>query len=241
MNNPWSLTNPSLTSYGTLLSGYLDTNATNDATVTLSQIPYSEYDVYVYFGAGTNNRTGQITDGTTTYSFRTSSIDPEFAGTYLQATDTGTSFPDANYAIFGGHTSPSITLTYLRGSGNGGIHAVQLVSRDPDLDEYELWAATSFTGAPAGTDTSRTGNPDGDDYSNLEEFLFVLDPLVQDSPILSCTQDGSEFAITYNRRSIDGTSVRATWSDTLQPGSWRNSDEVLKVGGELLEGGLKLV
>ena len=232
MNNPWSLTNPSLTSYGTLLSGYLDTNATNDATVTLSQIPYSEYDVYVYFGAGTNNRTGQITDGTTTYSFRTNSIDPEFAGTYLQATDTGTSFPDANYAIFSGHTSPSITLTYLRGSGNGGIHAVQLVSRDPDLDEYELWAATSFAGAPAGTDTSRTGNPDGDDYSNLEEFLFVLDPLVQDSPILSCTQDGSEFAITYNRRSIDGTSVRATWSDTLQPGSWRNSDEVLN--GEVL-------
>ena len=233
MNNAWSVNNTSLTSYATLLSGYLDTNNNNpNSTVTLSRIPYSRYDVYVYFGSDQNNRTGQISDGTTTYSFRTLSNDPELAGSYVQTTDTGNGNPSANYAVFSSKTDSSLTLTYTRGSGNAGIHAIQVVSQEPPLTNYQRWALDAFQGAPADTNTSETGNPDGDNYTNLEEWVLVTNPLVNDSPTLISEQIGNTFTITYNRRDIGTLSVRATWSDTLLPGSWRSAGQLLE--GEVL-------
>ena len=233
MNNAWSVNNTSLTSYATLLSGYLDTNNNNpNSTVTLSRIPYSRYDVYVYFGSDQNNRTGQISDCTTTYSFRTLSNDPELAGSYVQTTDTGNGNPSANYAVFSSKTDSSLTLTYTRGSGNAGIHAIQIVSQEPPLTNYQRWALDAFQGAPADTNTSETGNPDGDNYTNLEEWVLVTNPLVNDSPTLISEQIGNTFTITYNRRDIGTLSVRATWSDTLLPGSWRSAGQLLE--GEVL-------
>ncbi|MDF1862257.1 MAG: glycosyl hydrolase [Verrucomicrobiales bacterium] len=86
---------------------------------------------------------------------------------------------------------------------------------------YLLWASTAFAGAPPGTDRSKGGNPDGDEFTNVEEWVLVLNPLTPDSPVLTTTQAGGNLVVTFNRRSVGDPYVRAAWSETLLPGSWR--------------------
>ena len=224
MNNPWSGANTA-TPYGSLMSGYLDTNANNDASVSFTQIPYPEYDIHVYIGSnGNNGRNGQITDGTTTYSFDAISNEGLTGSSYVQTLETSnTTFPDANYAVFSGKTDSSFTVTYLRGSGNGGIHGIQIVPTGTiiELTPYQQWAETFFEGAPAGTDTSETGNPDGDTFTNIQEWAFVTDPLTADSPIVAQYVDGDQFIIEYKRRNVNDPTIRAAWSVDLDPDNWR--------------------
>jgi hypothetical protein len=101
--------------------------------VTLSQIPYAQYDVYVYFSADTANRLGSIGDGSTTYYFST--IGPaEISGanaSLIQTTDTTGASPLADYAKFSGETASSLTLTCNALGGNDqwlGIAGFQIVA-----------------------------------------------------------------------------------------------------------------
>ena len=172
MNNTWNIDNENLTPYGLLYAGYLDTNAVNNSSVTLSNIPYASYDVFVYFGAGGTGSTQKITDGQTTYSFKTAARVSE-AGTYVQTTDEGNAYPSANYAKFSGKTSSSVTVTFLRGSSNGGINAIQIVpSQQPT--PYDEWAAA------LGMNVLAEGAPDfdldGDGMNNLLEFVLLSNP-----------------------------------------------------------------
>ena len=82
-----------------LMYGYIDPSSTGgSATVTLSGIPYSKYDLYVYFNSDNGpGRTGYVTDGTTSYYFSNVG-DSAFPG-FLQTTSTSSSSnPTANYA-----------------------------------------------------------------------------------------------------------------------------------------------
>ena len=57
-----------------LLNGYLNSGNSNTPTnssVSITQIPFSYYDIYVYFSSDTAGRIGTVTIGTTTYSFTT--------------------------------------------------------------------------------------------------------------------------------------------------------------------------
>jgi hypothetical protein len=78
--NTWSIHNshPGADANGTynkeLLNGYLNSGASQvprACSVNLTQIPFSYYELYVYFSSDVAGRTGTITDGTTTYSFTT--------------------------------------------------------------------------------------------------------------------------------------------------------------------------
>lgn len=69
---------PGADSDGTLnkemLHGYLNSGQNeppNSSSVTLSEISYATYDIYVYFSADVADREGSVTDGTSTYYFRT--------------------------------------------------------------------------------------------------------------------------------------------------------------------------
>jgi len=137
-----------------LMNGYLDDQSEGgDVTVTfgnLSQFSTAGYDVYVYFGAGTDNRNGTLSNGATTYDFNTSSsIGYVFPSDYAQVTSTDSSFPDGNYALFAGLTNDNFTVIYERGSGNGGIHAIQIVAHVPVSPSDLL--AINFSGNDAGT------------------------------------------------------------------------------------------
>jgi len=121
-----------------LLNGYLNAGpaawgpSVTNSHITLSQIPYAQYDVYVYFSSDVAGRNGSVTDGTTTYFFST--IGPgSISGAnalLTQTTDISALFPQADYARFSG-TASSLTLTCDALSGNDqwlGIAAFQVVA-----------------------------------------------------------------------------------------------------------------
>jgi hypothetical protein len=88
--------------------------------------------VYVYFSSDTAGRIGAVTDGTTSYDFAT--LGPAaISGTnalFTLTTDTSGLFPAADYAVFSGETSSTLTITCNALGGNDqwlGIAGFQLV------------------------------------------------------------------------------------------------------------------
>jgi hypothetical protein len=114
-----------------MLKGYLNGNGAASTSLTLSQIPYASYEVYVYFASDDSARVGTVTDGTTTYSF--GMLDNMIAGSnalFAQTTDTGLLFPEANYAVFSGLSGDSQTFStsFMNAGEYGGISAFQVVA-----------------------------------------------------------------------------------------------------------------
>lgn len=113
-----------------LLNGYLNAGGTGSSQVVLSEIPHALYDVHVYFSSDVANREGRVTDGTSTFYFRTSgpaSINGANA-TLTRTTDTTDDAQDAlaNHAVFEGLSGARRTLTVAI-PAFGGIAAIQVV------------------------------------------------------------------------------------------------------------------
>lgn len=154
--NNWNIqgTHPGLDGDGAsnkeLLNGYLNAGpaawnpAITSSSVTLSQIPYPKYDVIVYFSSDAADREGTVSDGTTTYHFKT--LGPaSIAGSnaiLAGATDTTTAgyTVGANYAIFSGLTGVTKTLTVQMRDNDewGGIAGFQVVANLGSVPEFGL-------------------------------------------------------------------------------------------------------
>jgi alpha-galactosidase len=142
--NNWSIQNshPGVDADGyydrELLNGYLnsgDNNIPANSSVSIMQIPFSYYDLYVYFSSDVDKRTGTVTDGNTTYGFTTtgnaSITDASGNAVFTQTTDTSASYPPANYAVFTGISGSSKTIN-CNIPLYGGIAGFQIVPRlDP--------------------------------------------------------------------------------------------------------------
>ena len=133
-NGTWNTTNGTTDPDAKLMNGYIDNiNADGFCTIDLSGIPYAAYDVYVYFGSDGNGRTGAIESTTAgqTFSFTTFSNAPGGAGfspsDYLLTEDEGMGNPNANYCVFRNQSESDFSVQVNRGSGNSGIHAIQIV------------------------------------------------------------------------------------------------------------------
>lgn len=101
------------------------------STLTLGNISFSAYDVYVYFSSDADGRTGTISNGTTTFSFSTDTrakVDAHGNFAFAQTTDTGLSHPSADYAIFSGLTGGSQTFTIANASDGMGFAGIQIVA-----------------------------------------------------------------------------------------------------------------
>lgn len=121
-----------------LLNGYLNSGPAGwnppitHSNVVISEIPYTNYNLIVYFSADVAGREGDVTDGTTTYSFNTvgpASVSGSNA-ILAQTTDTaGTYLSTANYAVFSGLSGASQTLTVQMRDNDewGGIAGFQIV------------------------------------------------------------------------------------------------------------------
>lgn len=120
------------TPYGRLFNSVLYGRSTGnpDTTVSLTGIPYANYDVYVYFGSDGNDRTGTLSSVSagTTYSFTTQVVTGT-PGSFLQTTDTGLGYPEANYAVFGGQSGASFDVTVTVGDlqNSMGIYGIQVI------------------------------------------------------------------------------------------------------------------
>lgn len=141
--NGWSITgsHPGQDSDGTynkeLLNGYLNAGPATwnpvptYSQIVISQIPYTSYDIIVYFSSDTAGREGDVTDGATTYSFQTvgpSSVSGSNA-VLLETTDTiGSYTTTANYATFSGLTGTTQTITVQMRDNDewGGIAGFQV-------------------------------------------------------------------------------------------------------------------
>jgi hypothetical protein len=155
--NNWSIqsSHPGADANGTynkeLLNGYLNSGTGQSpaaSEISITQIPFSYYDLYVYFSSDTAGRTGTVMDGTTIYSFSTIGS-PSIAGVnamLARTTDTGTGYPSANYALFSGISGTNKTITCNLPLW-GGIAGFQIV---PQTDPLPA-AALSIQKNPGGT------------------------------------------------------------------------------------------
>ncbi|HLX60329.1 MAG TPA: autotransporter-associated beta strand repeat-containing protein [Planctomycetota bacterium] len=116
-----------------LMNSYLDTNANagnTTNTITITNIPYANYRVYVYVQSDGGGRQGHVTVGATTYYFNTIGNGAPFAR-YVQTTATTTAtIPAANYALFDNLTGSTLTISQVRDTNNCGVNAVEIVSLD---------------------------------------------------------------------------------------------------------------
>jgi hypothetical protein len=110
-----------------LLNGYFDQHGLE--SIAINAIPYSTYDIYVYFNSDTAGRVGTVGIGGTTYDFSTygpASVNGP-NGLFLQTTDTTGANPTADYAVFTGLTGSSQTI--FESTANGaGIAGFQIVA-----------------------------------------------------------------------------------------------------------------
>jgi hypothetical protein len=132
-----------------LLNGYLNSGAGNVPTnsfVALTQIPFSYYDLIVYFSSDVAGRNGTVTDGRTRFSFSTigpSSISGANA-VLSRTTDAGNGFPSANYAVFTGLSGSSQNIQ-CHIPLYGGIAGFQIVPRPDPLPTAKLMIESTDT------------------------------------------------------------------------------------------------
>lgn len=122
----------------------------NDTTYTLSAVESYDSDGFI-----------------TTYVWE---IDHNEQLEYLYATEQQYKFRDTGLY--------KIKLTVIDNSGKAGVNFTAVYSvPDSDLDGMaDWWEMDYFNGLSA----LPTGNPDGDGYNNLEEFVHGTNPLVPD-------------------------------------------------------------
>jgi Bacterial alpha-L-rhamnosidase concanavalin-like domain len=130
-----------------LLGGYANTSSGVSGGVevfSISGIPYSAYNVIVYFSSDTTNRTGTIAcaNAGITYDFTT--IGPaSVSGTsalLVQTTDTTGANPPADYAIFSNLTggSQTLTLSIPNGGGIAGFQIEPTSASSANVHVYDL-------------------------------------------------------------------------------------------------------
>ena len=106
----------------------VDIDSSPGSTIDFSQIPYSTYDVYIYFCEDTTSvaaQTFSVTDGTTTYYYENQGADNFNSGTLAAVTSTSVGSPDTtgNYVKFTGLTAAAVTITCIS-STNSAVDVV---------------------------------------------------------------------------------------------------------------------
>ena len=141
-----------------MLKGYVDMSGGQPVTVTLAEIPYAKYDIYIYMNSAAADREGYVTDGASKFYFRTygsGAISGDNA-VFVRATETTDLTPNAaaNYAKFFNLSGASQTLTVFA-AGNGGIAGIQVVEvTSPETNG--IW-----TGGASNSNWSETANWSG--------------------------------------------------------------------------------
>ncbi len=156
-----------------LLHGYIESRLDPGATVNLSNIPYSTYDVYIYVAGGTNGTVGRISidrDAPFRY-YRVLQHDaylpattPTAGNPYSVPAMIGDSdsriaaltAPPATFVRFTDVTGSSLTITAtdsVLNANSGGIAAIQIVDRSSTLA-----APTGLSGTPGGGQVALSWN-----------------------------------------------------------------------------------
>jgi hypothetical protein len=205
---------------GYLNAGYADWGPPQTfSQIVISQIGYTGYNIIVYFSSDVAGRAGDVTDGTTTYSFNT--VGPGSVtganAVFAQTTDTDATYTTAaNYAIFSGLSGESQTITVQMRDLDawGGIAGIQIVSTDPAPFDYAAWIG-QFPNV--GLLTGFNDDPDGDGMKNGIESIFGTNPGTADRGIEAITRSGNTLNFRHPQNANLPTNVgeQYVWSSDL--------------------------
>lgn len=129
--------------------------------------------------------------------------------TINQLTLAGVTVAPGTYGALDNLTPGIIQTARIKGDG------LLAVSVGPPSDPYVLWSAQITTG-----DSSRTGDPDGDGFNNLEEYLFGTTPVASTGSLSTFESTPSGLIVRWNQRATTGTYVlleSATMSEPAWP------------------------
>ncbi|WP_372845737.1 M60 family metallopeptidase [Pontiella sp.] len=124
-------------------------------------------------------------------------------------------------SAYAGNDEVTICFRTANRLWNAADPAIDNIRLEETATAYGTWAAIAFAGAPDGTDTTASGNPDGDRFNNRLEWALVLDPLVADQPSMDVSMGDSDFTVIYSRRNSDDVAVFASWATSPTATVWR--------------------
>jgi uncharacterized protein (DUF1800 family) len=166
-----------------LMSGFARAYAATPLTLTLSNIPFANYDLHVIVGGSYDGQSGRVRLGTNSATdryFYSQTTAPEQSFTEIPA---GTNYHWGNRASYTNLTATNATLTVNNLSGWAlGIHAVQIIDRTLDADTSGIpdWWENQFALQP-GSIALAAADSDGDGLSNSQEFQRGSHPHKVDS------------------------------------------------------------
>jgi beta-glucanase (GH16 family) len=202
-----------------LASGEIWNGSTAAAnSMTISNIPYANYDVYIYadIDASGRDETVSLTSSGGSaqyYSFLTESGGAAWTPAISTWNGTGTApkLPSANYVHFAGLSSSSFSTTFWA-PGNGGINAIQMV---PTLVITSNATATATGGAPFSYQITATTNPTSFSATGLPSGLSLnaTTGLISGTPSVS-----GSFPVVIAAASATGTAM-VTLTLTVNPAS----------------------
>ncbi len=131
--------------------------------------------------------------------------------TINRLTLAGVTVAAGTYGALDNLTPGIIQTARIKGDG------LLVVSAGPVTDPYLLWSAQITSG-----DSSRTGDPDGDGFNNLQEYLFGTSPTVSTGSLSTFESTPSGLVVRWNQRATSGTYVLQE-SATMAELTWPTS------------------
>ncbi|MEJ0088751.1 MAG: DUF1800 family protein [Limisphaerales bacterium] len=188
-----------------LMDGFIRAYGTNQASLTLNNIPFTNYDLYVIVGGSYDGQKGRVRLGAnaaTDHFFRTTTTAPQT--TFVEIKAGLTNFPYGNLVRYTNLTNSTATINVTNYDGwSLGICAVQIIDRTLDADGSGIpdWYEMKYALEPGSVALTSTDS-DGDGLSNLQEFQRGTDPHLADSDGDGLT-DGQEVALGTNPLNAD--------------------------------------
>ncbi len=209
-----------------LLNGFLNAGPAawgppvTNTFVALTNIPYAQYDVIVYFNSDTSGRHASIDNGTSTYYFSTVGS-PSRSGAnalFLPTTQTNSAvFPGADFAFFPGMTSANAVFTEMPKSGNdqwlgiAGFQVIQssnvyvLYGPSPANETISQGQSASFSVMAGGLNPTYQWRHAGTNVVNATNATYTIASTV-------AGQDGNyDVVVTNSFSSVTGTVATLTF------------------------------
>lgn len=183
-----------------LMSGFVRAYATTPVSLTLSNIPFASYDLYVIVGGSYDGQRGRVrlnSSSATDRFFRTTTTAPQ--KDFVEIKPGATNYSYGNYVLHTNLTGSTATLTVTNVEGwSVGIHAIQIVDRNLDFDASGIpdWYEMKYALQP-GSAALAAADSDGDGLSNLQEYQRGTHPHLADTDGDGLT-DAQEVAFNTN-------------------------------------------
>ena len=162
-----------------LMDGFVRAYDATPLSLTISNIPFTNYDLYVHVGGSYDGQHGRIRLGAnpaTDRFFETITTAPQT--NFIELVPGLTNFQRGNFVRYTNLTASTATLDVTNHNGwSLGIHAVQIVDRNLDSDASAIpdWYEMKYALEP-GSAALAAADSDGDGLSNLQESQRGTDP-----------------------------------------------------------------